>query len=776
MKEETTRQDRTMRRSELQVHTVASADTSVITPRDAIQAAVAMGYKAVAITDCNCVQSYYSVARGHQRYGRDMKLIYGAELSDDKGSFTVLVKDRLGMKALYRLISGKTITPEERTHLLIGSSHHHGELYRAVANDLNEEETAEIAKEYDYIELYVGQDGHTHREINKKLYTLGKSLSIPVVAVGGCHYVSPEDAICKEIVDSLQKNSLHTRQEDLSMRTTEEMLNAFSYLGEDAAYEVVVTNSNLIADRAEQIDPDNWDFPAFTLPDAEDRVRDICAQAMETLYGANPPEEITRRLETELSLMGRFASLYLITYEVAKHIHTLGGMVGFRGYIGSTLIAYLMGISDVNTLPAHYRCGHCLHTEFAEGDSGYDLPKKTCPHCGQPMTGDGHNLPYETAMGPTGDKEPILDLNVPPSLRAEAVRFLADYLGRDRVAYAGATDSFGERLAEGYMQVYAHQSGKEITDEKAVAAHLANVKKREGLHPNGIVLLPQGMQWEDVTPLRTLDTPVCGIDKATHMDYYHVEYALPKINICPYSVLDRLQKLFAVTGAKPEDVDYSDPAIYDLFFHLDTCGIPEYASPFCKDLMCEIGPMAFSDLIRVCGMSHGTNTWNGNGEVLIRDGHEFRELIGTRDDIFLTLQKYGLDSTTAFSVMENVRKGKFSLDNARNEQITAILEQAGVPQWYIQSMKRILYLFPKAHAANYTKLSVLAAWFKVYYPEAFYNVTLESLGAMEYLDRDDFELECMLEELSTNEYGIARQREPMELLLEARNRNIPINI
>ena len=768
--------ERIQRRSELQLHTVMSEDTSVITPYNAVQAAVVMGYKAIAFTDRNSVQSLAGIAYHQFHRGKDLKIIYGAELSNDRGSFTVLAKDRVGLKALYKLISRKEISPEERCHLLIGSSNHWGALYIAAADNAPLEKLREIAADYDYIELYTGRDDDCHREINKRLYELGKTLSIPVAAVGGCHCITAKDAISTEVVESAKKNRLHTSAEELTMRTTEEMLEAFSYLGAEAAYEVVVTNPNSLADRIEQLDPIAEDVSPFLMPNAAERVETLCMEKLESIYGKNPPKEMLDRLTTELSLLGKYASMYLASYEIVNRVRKQGGMTACRGTVGSTMIAYLLGISNANPLPAHYYCPHCKHTEFAQADSGYDLPKKPCPQCGKPMIGDGHNIPYETGISPTGERCPAMDINVPLSLQAEAISVMTELFGKERLAFAGAVSTYMTRLAEQSLQAYSHKTGEEIDDKQRIIQQLSRVKTRDGRHPCGIVILPEGMEWEDITPIRTMDKPVCGIDKVTHMDYYLIDYVLPKINILSYGVLDRLNRLFDITGTKPENVDYNDPAIYDLFFHLDTCGIPEYSSEFCKDVMCEIGPIAFSDLVRVSGMAHGTNTWVENGELLIRENHEFRELISVRDDVFLSLQKYGIDKATAFSAMETARKGKFYFENAKNAEITAVLEQAGVPQWYIQSMKTIRYLFPKAHAVNYAKLALAAAWFKVYYPEAFYNVTLKDLGAEAYLSYDDEELASILETLGDADDFTAPHRHTIALLLEAHSREIPIEL
>ena len=325
--------------------------------------------------------------------------------------------------------------------------------------------------------------------------------------------------------------------------------------------------------------------------------------------------------------------------------------------------AYLLDISDVNPLPAHYRCAVCKYTEFAEGDSGYDLPEKACPRCGAPMAGDGHDIPYETCMGPEGDMRVDIDINVPETIQQEAMEYLAQLLGSDRVAYAGTVSSFQNRLAEAYIRVYAHQTGEDFSGDKFdhMVQTLASVKRGEGRHPGGIVLLPEGMEWEDVTPVRMLDAPECSINKVTHMEFHSIEYVLPKLDLLGYRLLDRLQRLFAATGADPAEINYRDPKVYALFEAGDTCGVPEFSHPFCRGIMKKLEKISFSDLVKVSGMSHGTEVWLGNGACLLQD-HPFRELIGDRDDIFRTLRCYGLDPKTAYGVMTATRKGSFGFE------------------------------------------------------------------------------------------------------------------
>lgn len=775
-------------RVELHLHTRASEDTSVITPKDAIETAVKMGHKAVAITCLNSVQDFAEMERCQWKYGNGIKVIYGAEIKyvlpgdNLPEHITVLAKDKDGLQALYRLISSledngimfaisKELLEKNRAHLLLGSHHFYGELYRAVRDGAPEQRIKELAAFYDYIELYTRSDDIS-KEVNRKLYHLGKRLGIPVVAVGNCHYIEPEDQICKKVIDHIHSGIIEPGS--TYFRTTEEMLQEFSYLGEEAAYEVVVTNTNKIADQIDYICPFSCQYPPFTLPNANEEIRRLCEEKLSFHYGISVPEEIRTRLETELELLGKYdySSLYLLTHCIVKNIHQKGAFTGCRGSIGSTLIAYFLDITDVNPLPAHYLCKSCRHTEFVpDAVSGFDLPMKPCPQCGAKMGGDGHNIPYETAMDLNGELTPTIEINVPKSMQKDALQFIAEHLGKDRVAFAGTVGHYAQPLANAYVQVYQDMYDTEIdeTQLQQITDKLCNIKHSEGRQPFGVVLLPENMAFEVVTPIRRLEKTIAGIENVTHMDYYSIGPVLPKINILPHTGYDRLKKLFVMTDTKPENIDYSDRNVYQLFYNLDTLGVPDFSSLFCQNILCEVEDIHFGDLVRISGMSHGTNAWLDNAENQLKE-HPFRELIGDRDDIFLTLRKYGVDRQTAYSVMTAVRKGRFHLDNERNKKWTALLEQAGVPDWYITSMKKIRYLFPKAHAAVYTKLAFGLAWFKNYFPEQFYNVTLEDMGAEKYLRCSDEELEQQLDALEEADSSHDAEWDAIRLLLEARQR------
>lgn len=776
-------EERTMNRAELRLHSVVSDEISLATARDMLQSAASRGCTALAITDLNSVQSFPELSYFRNRHTPEVKLIYGASLEQDR-PVTILAKNRKGLKALYQIISALETTQtgkrcplsfltKHRKHLLLGTGIGKGSLYDAIKNN---KPLQRLAAYYDYIELLP----EFEPQISQKLYRLGKELGIPVVAAGNCHCVFPHHQDYTKAYLGVRRGK-PTQDIYTHLRDTAEMLELFSYLGEEAAYEVVVTNPNRLAEEIEAIDPMAADLPAFTLPKANETLRTLCTQKLEAIYGQQPPRQAVLRLEEELGLLENSAhgTLFLLSHYLTKHLQEKGVFTGYRAAVGSTLIAYLLGISDISPLPAHHLCPECKHTEFVPAAfSGYDLPKKNCPHCGAAMRADGHNIPYETCLGPAGDLNPDIDINVPAASQADALGFLVDYLGEDRVAFGGSTRHLRRKVAESYLRVACHMFGTTMDEEelKYAAETLSNLKESDSYLQHAIMLLPENMQWEEITPLRTLNPAgPGGICHATHLSHLQLYDIIPKLDVLPLPLLDRLQALFAATGVKPEDVDYQDPQVYALCRDLDTNGIPEFHTDFVKRILPKVDNMCFSNLVKVSGMAHGTDVWCGNAENIWED-HLFCELVATRDDIFLTLREYGLDQKTAYTIMTTVRKGRFMQNSQRNSQLTELMENAGVHGWYISSLKRIAYLFPKAHAAHYVKMSITAAWFKVHYPEAFYNVTLKHLDAAPYLTWSEEQLQDRLESLRFPDRSEEKEQQIVALLLEARRKNIPLTL
>ena len=752
-------------RVELCLHTTMSDDASLITPKALLEAAANCGIKAVAITDKNSVQSFQEVARRRNLYHNDIKVIYGAELLLEPGEWaTVLVKDQAGLKPLYKLISGKTITAREREHLLIGV--HDLALLSKLSNAKDIAEFRQLAENYDYIELVPLSYDPGFAEMNQKLYALAQQQDKPVVAVGNCKYLLPHHKIGKDVLN-YRKDRIIT-EEERHLCSTGEMLERYAYLGEAAAYAVVVRNPGMVADQIRQVDPLKAEIPPFAIRDAEPEVRRICRERLQALYGQHPL--VHQRLDDELEQVKDTAfSMYFLCHKLVRHLQEKGGVTGVRGTVGSTLIAYLLGISDINPLPAHHRCPSCQHTEFTDGSSGFDLAKKTCPECGAVMVGDGHNIPFETCLGVDRDVDLDIDVNTTAAMQTEAKRFLSHWLGQERLAKAGVIGTYHRYEAMNYVCACANFLGQEIpADEQVqIAEMLTEVKCCDGLHPGGIMLLPEGVEWEDITPLHPIDDETCPV--ATHMAGYYIHPSILKLDVLAVEHYEQLQELCAVTGVDLEQIDYQDPAVYALFQKADTCGIPEFSGRFAKSLLCKVNAASFSDLVKVGAMAHGTSVWRDNGEHLCKE-HPFCELIGDRDDVFLTLRKYGVDRKTAYALMTATRKGKLPCAGKhpavwrRAQPYMEWLENSNVPRWYVDSMCKVFYLIPKAHSAHYTKLAVAFAWFKTYYPEAFYQVTLKNELIESLASLSDAELQAYQTEPNRQKWAAA------QLLLEARQR------
>jgi DNA polymerase-3 subunit alpha (Gram-positive type) len=758
-------------RVELHLHTTTSDARSVITPREAIETAIKMGHRAIAFTDLNSVQNFAGIAYWHKKYRDQIKVIYGVEMLLHGWPTTVLVKNQAGLKALYEVISTGACTAAQRENLLIASACCAGALCNALFDDVAHP-LEEIAAQYDYIELPTMSQNLPCNAV-QRLYALGKKMDMPVVAVSNCTYLEPKDRLSAEVFACCRRGGYLPTP----FYTTQEMLKAYAGLGEEAAYEVVVENTNKLADSIEFVDPTAFEIPDFFLPGDYEEVRSECEKQLETIYGQNPPQAIRDRLDQELSLLANNAAIYLIAHRLVKHLQAQGAQTGYRHYVGSTLIAHLLGISDVNPLPAHYYCANCKHTEFTDAASGYDLPSKHCPRCGNTMRGDGQNIPYEICMGLNGEKDPCIDIQTTPEMREEVARFLKEFIGTDRIAIAGDTHDITERLAGGYAKRYAEQYNLRLSDEEIarVIKKLSGVKREDVDRTYSYVFLPNGMQWEDITPLRDATHPKGGINKVTHMEYQGLSLAfstdIPKLDVLHNDKYRMLADMFSLTGIKPEEIEYNDSEVYQLFKNLDVCGIPEFHSGIAQEVLSYLAKVDFSSLLHVNSMLHSTNAWNENAEYLVTD-HPFVELIGNRDDVYQTLMKYGIDRTDAFKIMEDVRKGRFSWDinqdepSARTKRWLQLMTDTQVPHWYIESLSKIAYLAPKAHVTHYTKLAVSFAWFKHHYPKVFYQVLLSGDDKKELLHYSDEDLERMMRDDDTFHH----QREAIPVLLEARRR------
>ncbi|HAA24944.1 MAG TPA: PolC-type DNA polymerase III [Ruminiclostridium sp.] len=762
------------KRVELHLHTKMS-QMDAITPVEAVvERAAKWGHKAVAITDHGVVQAFPDAHSAAKKHG--IKIIYGVEIYllgeektgkkgqiDYKNTDTfhaiLLVENKTGLKNLYRLISEshlnyfykrprvpKSVLAKYREGLILGSACESGEVYRAVAAGKSDEEIIKIAELYDYLEIQpIGNNGfmvgsgevsgyEELREYNRKIVEIGRVLNKPVVATCDVHFLDPEDEIFRRILQAGQGYDDAESQAPLFFRTTEEMLQEFSYLGEETAFEIVVKNTQLISDRIDDICP----VPDGTFPPcidgAEEEIKKVSEEKAASLYGDPLPELVRKRLDKELDsiIKNGFSVMYIIARKLVLKSIEDGYLVGSRGSVGSSFVAYLIGITEVNSLPAHYRCENCLYSEFFDTGCGFDLSDKKCPKCGQVLQKDGYDIPFETFLGFDGDKEPDIDLNFSGEYQLKAHKNTEELFGKQHVFRAGTIATIAEKTAFGFVKGYLDEKGITATNAEInrLVAGCTGVKRTTGQHPGGVMIVPHNMEIYDFSPVQRPADDVDSNVITTHFDYNAISGRILKLDILGHDDPTMIKMLQDITNVDPKTIPIGEKMTMEIFrsteplgvspqdigSEVGTFGIPEFGTRFVRQMLVETRPSTFSELVRISGLSHGTDVWANNAQDLIKNNiATLSNVITTRDDIMISLINYGIEPLSAFKIMEDVRKGK-----GLTEEYEETMKKAGVPGWYIDSCKKIKYMFPKAHAAAYVMMAFRIAWFKVHYPHAFY--------------------------------------------------------
>ena len=682
----------------------------------------------------------------------------------------LLAKNEIGRINLYRLVSlshldyyarrpriPKSVLAKYREGLILGSACEAGELFRAVVDERSEEEIARIVEFYDYLEIQpTGNNEFMIRDpkmtkvstvadlqdLNRKIVELGEKFNKPVCATCDVHFLNPEDEVYRRIIMSNKGFGDADLQPPLYLRTTEEMLEEFQYLGAEKAEEVVVTNTNRIADMIDRISPVRPDKCPPVIENSAGILRDICYNRAHELYGEDLPDIVTERLERELnSIIGNgFAVMYIIAQKLVWKSVADGYLVGSRGSVGSSFVAYMAGITEVNSLQAHYLCPKCHYVDFDSdyvksfsGRSGCDMEDRVCPVCGEPLMKEGHDIPFETFLGFKGNKEPDIDLNFSGDYQSKAHAYTEVIFGKGKTFRAGTVGTLADKTAYGYAMHYyeEHEQHKRSCELDRISSGCVGVRRTTGQHPGGIIVVPHGEEIYSFTPVQHPANDQTTKIITTHFDYHSIDHNLLKLDILGHDDPTMIRMLEDITGVDATKIRLDDPEVLSLFHGLEalhikpediggtdlgSLGIPEFGTEFVMQMLRDTKPKAFSDLVRISGLSHGTDVWLGNAQTLIQEGKaQISTAICTRDDIMIYLIDKGVESEQSFKIMESVRKGK-----GLTPDYEKVMKEHDVPDWYLWSCKKIKYMFPKAHAVAYVMMGIRIAWFKIHEPLAYY--------------------------------------------------------